>query len=250
MSPEMDCPQCGADMEQQQLEGHHGRPVVVDVCRPCGSIWFDTNESPALTPGATLSLFRLIGETARVRGTPPAASPRRADLAKCPQCRARLRRTHDRQRATRFQYLRCPHGHGRLTTFYDFLLEKDFVRPLTAEQIADLRRNVQTVNCSNCGAPIDLARGGSCAHCGSPLSMLDMAQAETLIAQLRAADDRSRQPIDPALPLAMARARREVEQSFANLRQDEVWFREATHAGLVAAGLNVMVRWLKGPKRS
>jgi hypothetical protein len=226
-------------MQEQRLDGHHGRPVVIDFCAPCQAFWFDTHESPALTAGATLSLFRVIGEHVARRGAS------RADLAKCPRCRARLRGTHDMQRATRFQYLRCPHGHGRLTTFYDFLLEKDFIRPLTAEQIAELRRNVQSVNCSNCGGPIDLARGAACAHCGSPLSMLDMQQAETLVAQLRTADERTRQPIDPALPLEMARARREIEQAFANLQRDEAWFRDAADGGLVAAGLNAVARWLK-----
>ena len=63
------------------------------------------------------------------------------------------------QRATRFSYLHCPNDHGRLTTFFDFLREKDFIRPLTAEQLQELRQNVQTVNCSNCGAPIDVTRG-------------------------------------------------------------------------------------------
>jgi hypothetical protein len=240
-------------MQQERLDGHHGRPVVIDVCAPCQLFWFDTHESPGLTAGATLSLFRVIGENTPLRGQAPAASaeqaatpvPSRADLAKCPHCRARLRRTHDMQRATRFQYLRCPDGHGRLTTFFDFLLEKDFIRPLTSEQIAELRRNVQSVNCSNCGGPIDLARGAACAHCGSPLSMLDMQQAETLVAQLRTADERTRQPIDPALPLEMARARRDVEQAFANLQRDEAWFRDAADGGLVAAGLNAVTRWLK-----
>jgi len=58
------------------------------------------------------------------------------------------------QRSTRFEYLRCPHDHGRLTTFFDFLKEKDFVRPPTPAQIAKLRDSIQVVNCSNCGAPI------------------------------------------------------------------------------------------------
>jgi hypothetical protein len=48
---------------------------------------------------------------------------------------------------------------------FDFLREKNFIRPLTPEQIAELRRNIQIVNCSNCGAPIDLARGAACGHC-------------------------------------------------------------------------------------
>ena len=235
----MECPRCGAGMQEQRLDGHHGRSIVIDLCHPCQSFWFDARESLSLTPGSTLALFRTIGEhVAR-----PAAS--RADLAKCPRCGARLRRTKDMQRATRFEYLRCPHGHGRFTTFFDFLREKNFIRPLTPEQIAELRRNIQNVNCSNCGGPIDLARGAGCSHCGSPLSMLDMQQAASLVAQLQAAEARSAQPVDPALPLELARARREVEQAFAGLEGDAVWRRDATDSGLVAAGLSALARWLK-----
>jgi Zn-finger nucleic acid-binding protein len=226
-------------MQEQKLDAHHGRSIDIDLCHPCQSIWFDTRESPSLTPGSTLSLFRVIGENI----SRPAGS--RADLAKCPRCRARLRRTHDMQRATRFEYLSCPHGHGRLTTFFDFLLEKHFIRPLTAEQIAELRRNIQSVNCSNCGGPIDLTHGAACGHCGSPVSMLDMQQAEALVAQLRTAADRTAQPVDPALPLEMARARREVEQAFAGLQGDEAWWRDVTESGLVGAGLSAIARWLK-----
>lgn len=235
----MECPRCGAGMQEQRLEGHHAQPVVIDLCHPCQAFWFDHHESPRLTPGATLSLFRVIGEQV----SKPV--PSRADLAKCPRCRARLRPTHDMQRATRFEYLSCPHGHGRLTTFFDFLREKNFIRPLTPEQIAELRRNIQIVNCSNCGGPIDLAHGEACSHCGSPVSMLDMQQAEALIAQLRRADERATQPIDPAFPLAMARARREGEQAFAGLDGDAMWWRDATNSGLVAASLSALARWLK-----
>ena len=111
-----------------------------------------------------------------------------ADLAKCPRCKGRLRRTHDMQRATKFEYLSCPNAHGRLTTFFDFLREKDFIRPLTPQQIEELRRNVQSVNCANCGAPVDVTVGAACAHCGTPLSMLDLKQAEKLVAQLQKAE--------------------------------------------------------------
>jgi hypothetical protein len=226
-------------MQEQKLDGHHGRSTVIDLCHPCQSIWFDTHESPSLTPGSTLSLFRMIGENV----SRPAGS--RADLAKCPRCHARLQQTQDMQRATRFQYLSCPHGHGRLTTFFDFLREKNFIRPLTAEQIAELRRNIQIVNCSNCGGSIDLTRGGACSHCASPLSMLDMQQAAALVAQLRTADERTARPVDPALPLELARARREVERAFAGMEGDALWQRDATDAGLVAASLSALARWLK-----
>ena len=167
-----------------------------------------------------------------------------ADAGKCPRCRGRLRKTHDMQRATRFEYFKCPNGHGRLTTFFDFLKEKDFIRPLTPQQIAELRRNMQVVNCSNCGAPIDLAKTTACTHCGSALSMLDMKQAEALVEQLRDAD-RSGKPVDPALPLHLARARREVDEAFRGVPDTETWFGDAASSDLVTAGLSALARWLK-----
>ena len=229
----MDCPRCGAGMQEHTLDGHIGRPVTIDVCLPCQSFWFDAHESVQLSPGGTLALFRLIGEHTGKR------SFSNADLAKCPRCRARLRLTQDMQRATRFSYLRCPNEHGRLTSFFDFLREKDFIRPLTPEQLEELRQNVETVNCSNCGAPVDVAHRSACAHCGSPLSMLDLHQAEKLVAQLRKADARDHQPIDPALPLNLLRARREVEASFPHDRGD--W----SPTDLVDAGIQAVAGWLK-----
>jgi Zn-finger nucleic acid-binding protein len=225
-------------MKEHTLHGHLGRSVAIDVCKPCQSLWLDEHENLQFTPGATLALFRLIGEHV--------AKPSRAeaDTAKCPRCKGRLRKTQDMQRATRFEYLRCPNGHGRLETFFDFLKEKDFVRPLTPHQIAVLRQNIQTVNCSNCGGPIDLVKGSDCPHCGSPLSMLDLQQAETLVAQLREAD-RPDKPVDPALPLALARARREAEQAFAGAPDNEIWLQHALSFGLVGAGLSALIRMLK-----
>jgi hypothetical protein len=225
-------------MEAQTLDGHLGRPVSIDICLSCQSFWFDSHESMHLTPGATLTLFRIIGEQTNRRPLT------HADLAKCPRCHARLRLTQDMQRTTKFSYLKCPNEHGRLTTFFDFLREKDFIRPLTAQQIAELRQQVQILNCSNCGAPIDLSKESACRHCGSPLSMLDMKQAAQLVAQLQKADARENQPIDPALPLNLARARREVEEAFAGQRDAE-WAGDVSSSGLVGAGLIAVARWLK-----
>jgi DNA-directed RNA polymerase subunit RPC12/RpoP len=220
-------------MQAHTLDGHVGRPVTIDVCLPCQSFWFDAHESLALSPGGTLALFRLIGEHAGQR------SFSNADLARCPRCKARLRLTQDMQRTTRFSYLRCPNDHGRLTTFFDFLREKDFVRPLTPEQLRELRENVQSVNCSNCGAPVDVTHRAACGHCGSPLSMLDLSQAEKLVSQLQTADARERQAIDPALPLALLRARREAEASFPQERGVN-WSTD-----LVEAGIQAVASWLK-----
>ena len=230
-------------MQSETFDAHLGRRVTIDICHACQSFWFDAHESAVLTPGSTLTLFRIIGEKI---GRPERSS---AALAKCPRCKSRLRRTHDIQRTTKFEYLSCPHSHGRLTTFFDFLKEKNFVKPLTPQQIAELRKNVQSINCSNCGAPVDLVEGSDCAHCGSPLSMLDMHQAERLIAQLRDAD-RSDKPIDPALPLALARARREAEAAFEGLPGHEHWDNETWSLGLVGAGLSDLIRLLRTPDKT
>jgi hypothetical protein len=225
-------------MEPQALDGHMGREIAIDLCQPCQAVWFDTRENLQLTPGATLTMFRIIGEHV----SRPAL--RDGDIAKCPRCNAQLRRTQDMQRNTRFEYFRCPNHHGRLTTFFDFLKEKDFVKPLTPQQIAELRKNVQTINCSNCGAPIDLAKTSDCGHCGSPLSMLDMQQAERLIAQLREAA-RTDKVVDPALPLALERARRQTASVFEGLQGRDGWEVEIGSLGLVGAGLGQLLRLLK-----
>lgn len=230
-------------MTPQALDSHLGTPVTIDVCRACQVFWFDARESLRLSPGATLKLFRLIGECGASGSPPPAPS-----AASCPRCPSRLQRTHDRQRNTAFQYLKCPKEHGRLTSFMDFLREKDFVRPLSAAQIEELRRHVQQVHCSSCGAAIDLARQTACAHCGSPLSMLDLKQAGDLVAQLRAADTGpgGGRAVDPALPMNLDRARREVTTAFAAFERDDRWFADVSSIGLVNAGLGAVARWLAG----
>lgn len=226
-------------MEETSFDGHHGRSVAIDICHACQSFWFDARESITLTPGATLALFRVIGE----KLTRPQHT--NSELAKCPRCKGRLRRTQDMQRATRFEYLNCPNGHGRLISFFDFLREKDFIRPLTPQQIAELRQNVGSLNCANCGGPVDLSKGAACTHCGTPLSMLDMKQAEKLVAQLQKAEDRVHQPIDPALPIELLRARRETERAFEGIADRELWFKDVMSTDLVGAGLTAVARWFK-----
>jgi Zn-finger nucleic acid-binding protein len=235
----VECPRCGASMHQETFDGHLGRSIVIDICHACQCFWFDARESVSLTPGSTLALFRVIGE----KLTSPQHS--NAELAKCPRCKGRLRRTQDMQRSTRFEYLNCPNGHGRLITFFDFLREKDFIRPLTTQQIDELRQNVGSVNCANCGGPVDLSQGAACSHCGTPLSMLDIKQAERLVAQLRKAEDRANQPVDPALPIELLRARRDTERAFAGIHDDDLWFKDVASTDLLGASLTAVARWLK-----
>jgi hypothetical protein len=220
------------------LDGHSGAAVAVDMCESCHAFWFDGYESLQLSPGSTLKLFTRIGEL--TTGTKPAISP----VLHCPRCRSHLLTAHDRQRATPFEYWRCGHGDGRFITFFNFLREKSFIKALSAKELAELRQNVQIINCSNCGGSIDLTHESACPHCGSPLSMLDMNQAHTLVAQLREAA--TPRPIDPALPLNLARARREVDEAFATMDKGDAWWSDASSSGLVEAGVAAITRWLKG----
>jgi len=231
----MQCPACAAAMTALTLDGHLGTKVDLDLCAACQVIWFDRLESPRLSPGATLSLFRTISERKQM---PP---PPLVDPLKCPRCDLRLLLTNDRQRNTPFRYRRCAREHGRLITFFDFLREKDFVRPLSTGQLADLRANVQMINCSNCGAPIDLTRASGCAHCGTPLSMLDLNQIEGMAAHLRQADEASR-TIDPTLPERMKREKEAVDSLFEALRADAAGARPAS-AGLVEMGMRLVAKW-------
>lgn len=220
------------------LEGHTGTPITVDLCEVCQAFWFDAYESLQLSPGSTLKLFTRIGELSK--GTKPAISP----VLHCPRCQSHLLTTHDRQRDTPFEYWRCDHGHGRFITSFNFLREKNFIKPLSPSELEELRRNVQTVNCSNCGGPVDVTRGSACPHCGSLLSMIDMKQAQAVVAELREAA--APKPIDPALPLNLAKARREVEEAFAAMDKNDNWWRDASSSGLVEAGFAAIGRWLRG----
>jgi hypothetical protein len=184
----MTCPGCGADMTALELQKRLGATVEVDLCAGCRAIWFDRYEDLQLSPAATLKLFGIIGATSDA-----AAGPLPPGL-RCPRCRSALTHTNDIQRSTKFQYWRCDREHGRLMTFIDFLRAKDFVRPLSPQQLAELRENVQTINCSGCGASVDLARDSKCRHCGSAISMLDLKQMSRTIEQLQAAAEGRRVP--------------------------------------------------------
>jgi hypothetical protein len=229
-------------MTEETLTGHLGTSVTTNICRVCQLFWFDSGESLRLSPGGVLKLFGIIGEHKLTATGSPGTTGDDHRVA-CPRCDIRLLLTHDQQRNTKFQYLRCPKGHGRLTTFVNFLREKDFIKPLSAQEIEELRQRVQTINCSNCGAAINLATETVCAHCGSPLSMLDLKQAGALVAALRTAD----QPrgIDPSLPLRLEEARREVEAAFASMEHRSDWWTDVAGRGLVSAGVSALADFLK-----
>ncbi len=141
--------------------------VEIDICFPCHAMWFDQFESAQLAPASIIQLFRDIHEH---REDPARPLP---DNLKCPRCAARLAFTQDIQRTNKITYYRCSSGHGRLTTFFQFLREKNFVRTVTQPEVVQLRAQVRQIRCSSCGGPVDLQKELACPYCHAPVSILD-----------------------------------------------------------------------------
>ena len=148
--------------------------------------------------------------------------------------------TTDRARTTTFAYWRCPAEEGRLTTFFDFLREKSFVRPLSPERLAELRAYARTVNCSACGAPVDLAQASACGHCRAPLSMLDPDQVQRVVRELQQAETR-RTTVDPTLAARLVADRATLERAFRAMPA-HVERLDVGSFGLVESGLSAIVR--------
>jgi hypothetical protein len=223
-------------MARLSVDGHYGRTVSLDLCHACAALWFDGHESIALTPGATLRLFVVIGEHQGDRRA-PAGSPT------CPRCRHGLALTSDMQRNTRFSYWRCPADHGRFITFAEFLREKNFVRPLSGGELAQLRANVKMIRCSSCGAPVDLEHTSVCGYCRAPVSVLDARQVETVVTQLKQADA-ERRTVDPALPMRLMADRLRVERLFESFDGSARSSDAIGAPGLIEAGLAAVAELL------
>ena len=182
------CPACGVAMEPRWFDRKPAGKLQLDICFGCRGVWFDPMESPQLAPGAVLELFRIVQKA----GEGPAHPL--PDLLHCLACSGRLVLTNDLQRTNRIAYYRCPNGHGRFTTFFQFLREKNFVRDLSLGEIERLKATVAQVRCSSCGAPVDLARDAACRFCRAPISILDAQAVGKTLAELDAAE---RKRLDP-----------------------------------------------------
>ena len=200
----MNCPNCSVEMDRVGMEGVHGRAIELDICFACHVIWFDKRESIHLTPRGTLDLFRLMSD----HGDDPRHAL--ASDARCPRCRARLSLYNDLGKGGRFQYYSCPARHGRLTPFSEFLKEKQFVRALNAAERNRLRAEVRQVQCSGCGAPVDVSRSFACEHCGAPITVLDPDAVEKTLRALERSD--ARRSDDPEGREARARALAALEE--------------------------------------
>jgi hypothetical protein len=206
-------------MREATFDGHHGRQIVIDLCSGCNGIWFDGMESHQLTPGATLALFKQMAAAVAEANRPLGAHKA------CPRCRAALTREVDKQRTTTFEAFRCPAGHGRYLTFASFLRAKNFVRDLTPAEIDDLKRHVQSVKCTGCGAAVDVREHSACTFCRAPIAIIDPDQLQRTIAALQDREALRPQPspgqnpldVDPTLPLRLAQERLRTERVFADL---------------------------------
>ena len=165
-------------MSLYSLPGHYGNKVEIDVCHDCNAIWFDQAESTQLSPDGTVALFQLINERGGASST---ATSKFGEGLRCVTCGTGMRLTNDRVKNTRFAYQSCPQGHGRLTTFYNFLAEKQFVRELTQQERAKLATSVQQIKCSGCGAPVDIGKTDACQYCRAPVSVFDRDAAKKAI---------------------------------------------------------------------
>jgi hypothetical protein len=217
----MTCPACGGETRETRFDGHHGRTVVLDLCAGCNGIWFDAMEAHQLTPGATLALLEQMGAAVAEANRPL------LDRKACPRCRAVLTREVDKQRSTTFEAFRCPQGHGRYMTFGAFLRAKNFVRDLTPGEVAELRKHVQSVRCTGCGAAVDVRDRSACGFCRLPIAMIDPEQLQRTIAALQEREALRPKPqpgkplleVDPTLPIRLAQERLKTERVFAQLGQ-------------------------------
>jgi Zn-finger nucleic acid-binding protein len=239
----MNCPGCTFPMKAESLDGLYGASLEIDVCSHCNGLWFDGRESLQLSPGAMLRLFAALYEQREAARQPLVPEKH------CPRCDAELIETFDMQRGTRFTYFRCAQ-HGRYTTFFQFLREKNLVRAPTPKQLTELKDRVKQVDCSNCGAPIVLSEAVACTHCQAPISILSEESINQTLQQLQQ-KELKRTTVDPALA---ARLVMDQMDALRKMRQLEgpryAWSAElgtrADSFDLVEVGARVVVGLIKG----
>lgn len=170
------CPSCRAPMQRATFEKRVNGSIDLDLCFACQGIWFDDYESTQLAPAGVIALFRMIHEHRDEPRQPLAA------IMRCPHCKENLIQSQDRVKSGLFNYLRCVQQHGRFTVFSQFMIEKGFVRQLSGLEIDQLKVRLGVVNCTGCGAPVDIRKQSACAHCRAPIAILDAAAVEKALA--------------------------------------------------------------------
>ncbi len=238
----MNCPGCTHPMQAEKLSALYGGDVEIDACHHCNGLWFDGRESLQLAPGSTLKLFASMYER-KAAAQQPLVSDKR-----CPRCRGSLIETFDMQRGTRFSYFRCD-AHGRYTTFFHFLREKNLVRAPTLKQLAELKARVKQVDCSNCGAPIVLDQTVTCTHCAAPVSILSEDSINQTLKELQQ-QEAKRTTVDPtvAARLVMDQLKVARHEQDANAPLSYRWSLRGDSVGgdLVALGARALIGVIAG----
>ena len=223
-------------MQIRTLPAQYGASVEIDICFACQGLWFDSMENLKLAPEAIATLFKEMHQHSAEPHAPLAARLR------CPECRAGLTQGFDVVRSGRFITHRCESRHGRFSSFSSFMIEKGFVRQLTRPEIADIAKKVGVINCSNCGAPVDLRKEDACSHCRSALSLLDPQAVEQALQGYAKAAAKSPTPASVADALGLiardrARAERDAARSPA---VGTIGTTAVFTVDLIAVGLNLI----------
>jgi hypothetical protein len=179
------CPSCAQKMQTIAVDSRSVGPIDIDVCVQCFVIWFDNAESAQLAPNAVVELFKIVNACSDKPRLPL------GNVLPCPRCKGRLNLTHDICKAGRISYYRCPE-HGRLTPFFHFLKEKQFIRQLTPVEIGKLRVEVKQIKCSGCGGAINLEKDTACSYCGAAIAVLDADAVSKAMGVWAAAAERRR----------------------------------------------------------
>ena len=127
-------------MASRAVAGHNGATIALDLCHACRGLWFDEGESLRLSPEGIVDLFGDLNAHKDDAQTPLGRA------MACPRCRRELAEGVDLVRTGRYFTYRCPQRHGRFATFAAFMVEKGFVRQLTAPEIADLAERVRIIH--------------------------------------------------------------------------------------------------------
>lgn len=229
-------------MASQVLSSLAGGTLELDICYRCHGIWFDPQENLKLAPAAVVELFRLL-HAHRV----DERHPLNAKL-KCPRCHGQLAPGFDVVRSGRYNTYRCPQRHGRFSAFSSFMIEKGFVRQLTAPEIDSLALRVAAIHCTSCGAPVDIRKDHACPHCRSAFSLIDPMAVERAMqgyAKAVKAPPEAR-PADLADALMMMERDRLTAERAAKARRGIAFTSEPpTSVDLWAAGVAVVFEMLR-----
>jgi hypothetical protein len=153
-------------MRTMAIEGHYSRKVEIDICTHCHLVWFDALESVRLSGLGWVQLIRQMIAS-------PALNAPLAPRLSCVRCQSPLKAVRNLTRFGRTAAQECPHGHGHYQGYSLLLAERGLVRPVYPHDRLTLREQGRSLDCLNCGAPMDNA-AKECGYCDSPLVLVDM----------------------------------------------------------------------------